>query len=159
MRGAQTFLRGTTQQKSPSDAQAKEAGAMIHAAAAGNKSRRPHARRILVVDDHLDTAESLSYLLRDMGHEVEFAINGYAALDVAAKFRPEIVFLDLVLPDFDGCDLLRLLRLKAAPAPMKIIAFTGRNSDEVRRRAQQAGCDEYLLKPLDPKLVEGLLSR
>jgi DNA-binding response OmpR family regulator len=156
MRGAQTFSR--EQQKSPSDAQAKEAGAMIHAAAAGNKSRRPDTRRVLVVDDHLDTAESLSYLLRDMGHEVEFAINGYAALEIAAKFRPEIVFLDLVLPDFDGCDLSRLLRLRAA-APMRIIAFTGRGSDEVRRRAEQAGCDEYLLKPLDPRLVEGLLSR
>src|SRR5438477_11318023 len=89
------------------------------------------AWRVLVVDDHLDTAHSAATVLRHMGHEVEFAINGYAALNIAEQFRPQIVVLDMHLPDFDGADLSRLLRLKSATAPIRIVAITGRALEEV----------------------------
>jgi two-component system alkaline phosphatase synthesis response regulator PhoP len=117
------------------------------------------ARRVLVVDDSIDTAHSMKVLVREMGHEVEYAINGYAALDIAGRFCPEIIVLDMLLPDFDGADLSRLLRLKLAPKPVRILAITGRGGEEAQRRAKLAGCDEFLLKPLDPKVLEYLLNR
>ena len=114
-------------------------------------------RRVLVVDDHLDTAHTLAILLRDMGHEVEFAINGYAAIQIARRFRPEIVLLDLLLPDVDGCEVARKLRQQEGGADARILAITGSGSDELRDRARQAGCNDYLLKPLDPKLIDSLI--
>jgi two-component system CheB/CheR fusion protein len=62
-------------------------------------------RRVLVVEDNLDSVHSMAVLVKMMGHEVEFAINGFAALEVARKFRPDIVLLDIGLPDFDGCKI------------------------------------------------------
>jgi CheY-like chemotaxis protein len=56
-------------------------------------------RRVLVIDDDLGAVHSMAFLLRDMGHEVQFAINGFAAIDVARKFRPEVILLDMKLPD------------------------------------------------------------
>src|SRR5258705_824288 len=113
--------------------------------------------RVLVVDDHLDTAHMLAILLRDMGHEVEFAINGYAAIAIARRFRPEIVFLDLLLPDLDGCEVARKLRQQEGGQDARILAITGSGSDELQRRARQAGCNDYLLKPLDLKRIDTLV--
>jgi DNA-binding response OmpR family regulator len=93
-----------------------------------------------------------------MGHNADCAINGYAALELVGTFRPEIVFLDMLLPDFDGADLSRLLRRKAEPHSLRIIAVTGRAGEDARDRALAAGCDEFLLKPLDPAVVERLLA-
>ena len=125
----------------------------LMAMATGN----PNAHRVLVVDDNLDTAETLRFLLRDMGHEVEFAINGRAALEVSRRFRPDLVFLDLGLPDFDGCELARLMKAEAGAERLRIIALTGRAGDEDRQRARDAGCDEFIVKPLDPRFLESLL--
>lgn len=120
----------------------------------------PHAPRkcrVLVVDDHLDAAHSLATLLRHMGHEVEYAINGYSALQVADSFRPEVVFVDMFLPDFHGSDLSRQLRVNLRPHPLRIVAVTGQPDDHVRQRAELAGCNDFLLKPLDIQKVERAL--
>jgi len=114
-------------------------------------------RRVLVVDDHLDTAHTLAILLRGMGHEVEFAINGYAAIEIARRFRPEIVLLDMLLPDLDGCEVARKLREQDGVKNARILAITGSGSNELQDRARQAGCNDYLLKPLDPKLLDALI--
>lgn len=116
----------------------------------------PH--RILVVDDHLDTAHSLAILLRDMGHEVEFAINGHAGVEIARRFQPDIVLLDLLLPDFDGCEVARRLRQQEGCKNARILAITGGGNEALRRRAEEAGCDDYLLKPLDFKLLDALIA-
>lgn len=113
--------------------------------------------RVLVVDDHLDTAHSLAMLLRHMGHEVEYAINGYSALQVADTFRPEVVFVDMFLPDFHGSDLSRQLRVNLQPQPIRIVAVTGQPDEHVRQRAELAGCNDFLLKPLDIEKVERAL--
>ena len=63
--------------------------------------------RVLVVDDNLDTVHSMAMLVKMMGHEVQFAINGFAALEVAREFRPDVVLLDIGLPDFSGCEIAR----------------------------------------------------
>jgi CheY-like chemotaxis protein len=120
-----------------------------------NNLRKP--LRVLVVDDHLDTAQSMAMLIRELGHEAEYAINGYAALTIAERFRPDALLVDLMLPDFDGADLSRLVRKKLAPQPLRVIAITGKGSELARRRAADAGCDKFCLKPLDPHILENLL--
>jgi DNA-binding response OmpR family regulator len=118
----------------------------------------PQRHRILVVDDDLDTAQTLAVMLREMGHQVEFAINGRAGLEAARRFRPDTVLLDMVLPDLDGSDLSRLLRIQAEPEQLCIVAITGRAGEAARERAVQAGCDEFLLKPLDWGALERVLA-
>jgi len=113
--------------------------------------------KVLVVDDHLDTAHTLAILLRDMGHEVEFAINGHAAIEIAQRFRPHIVILDLLLPDIDGCEVARKLRQNESVWNTRILAITGSGSDELQERARRAGCNDYLLKPIDAKLIDSLI--
>ena len=129
-------------------------------AAAQSKIRVPSdspARRVLVVDDELDTAETLAVLLRQMGHEVEFAINARAALDLAERHRPQIVFLDLGLPDMDGWDLAKRLKRLPGLESLRILAVTGRYGEEFRRRSIEAGCEQHLVKPLDVSSVENLM--
>ena len=114
-------------------------------------------RRVLVVDDSLDTLHSVACALREMGHEVEFAINGYAALAAARRFRPEVVLVDIRLPDTDGWDVARRLKGEAQGQPPRVIAIAGRTREGDRLRSMQAGCEEHLLKPLDWKQLEKLL--
>src|SRR4051812_49591435 len=87
-------------------------------------------RRILVVEDNLDSVRSLVLLLRDMGHRVEYAINGYAALDIAQKFKPEIVFLDIGLPGMDGIEVCRELRKQPGMDKARIYSVTAYQDDK-----------------------------
>jgi DNA-binding response OmpR family regulator len=118
-------------------------------AGAGGPGKKPALRRVLVVEDNLDAVHSLVVLLRQDGHQVDFAINGYAALDVARRFQPEVVLLDLGLPGLDGFDVCR--RLKSASKDVRIIAVTAYASDEHRAKARAAGCDLHVVKPYDPQ--------
>jgi CheY-like chemotaxis protein len=113
--------------------------------------------RVLVVDDNMDTAESMALLVRGLGHEVNFAVSGRVALQVARSFRPNVVFLDLGLPDIDGCELASRLRVEAESPRTRIIAVTGSGRLDDRERALQSGCDDYVLKPLDAKFLTSLL--
>jgi CheY-like chemotaxis protein len=122
----------------------------------GYMTASSHTRRVLVVDDDLDTAETLAFLLRDMGHKVEFAISARAALEVAGRLRPQIVFLDLGLPDMDGFELGKLLKVDPALPGLRIFVFTGRAEEEDRHRTLAAGFEAHLTKPLDPAFLERL---
>jgi CheY-like chemotaxis protein len=114
-------------------------------------------RRVLVVEDNLDSVHSMALLLKSMGHEVQFAINGFAALEVARRFRPEVILLDIGLPDFDGDAIARQLKWEPGLEKTRIIAITGRPEHEMRERALEAGCADFVLKPIDPKVLENLL--
>ena len=120
-------------------------------------AKPPSKRRVLVVDDNLDAVHSMATLLKMLGHEVQFAINGFAALDVARKFRPEVILLDIGLPDFQGDDIARQLKWEPGLEGTRIIVVTGRNDDEVRQRAADAGCEQFFVKPLDMPTLEALL--
>jgi two-component system CheB/CheR fusion protein len=116
-----------------------------------SKSDTPStARRVLVVDDNEDAAESLAALLRLFGHEVDVAFDGEQALTRAAEVRPDIVLLDLGMPRMDGHEVAR--RMRAAPwgGRMKIIALSGFGDDADRERSLEAGCDDHLVKPVSP---------
>jgi CheY-like chemotaxis protein len=118
---------------------------------------KPTGLRILVVDDSLDTIHSAASVLRHLGHEVDFAINGYAALEAARRFRPEVVLLDIRLPDTDGWEVARRLKGEAQGRSVRVIAITDRSGEGDRLRSLQAGCEEHLVKPLDWKRLEKLL--
>ena len=117
---------------------------------------RPPSRRVLVVEDSLDTVHSMAMLIKMMGHECKFAINGFAALQIAREFLPEIVLLDIGLPDFKGYEIAKQLRWEPGLENTRIIAITGQPEYE-RHRAIDAGCDEFYRKPLEPELLEQLL--
>jgi two-component system CheB/CheR fusion protein len=125
--------------------------------AARQNSYSTNPRRVLVVEDNLDTVHTLSMLLREMGHEVKFAINGYAGVDIARSFRPEFVFLDLGLPGMDGFEVCKRLKAEPGMEKTRIIAITGYAQDEYRKRSQEAGCEIHLVKPLDPRFLDSLL--
>jgi CheY-like chemotaxis protein len=110
--------------------------------------------RVLVVEDDLDTAQSLALLLRDMGHTVEFAINARAGLEIAQRLRPTIVFIDLMLPDMDGCELARVLRADPTFGRPRVLAITGNGSEDARRRTSEAGCEQHLVKPVDGSAIQ-----
>ena len=105
-------------------------------------------RRILIVDDNDDAASSLARLLEHAGHEVRDVRDGRSALDIVRAFEPEVVLLDIGLPDMDGWQLARALRADAI-GPIKLIAISGYGQAADRRRSRDAGIDQHLTKPVD----------
>jgi CheY-like chemotaxis protein len=118
---------------------------------------RPTSRRVLVVEDNLDTVHSMARLIKMMGHECQFAINGFAALKISREFMPEIILLDIGLPDFKGYDIAKQLRYEPGLEDTRIIAVSGRPESD-RQLAIDAGCDEFYRKPLEIELLEQLLA-
>ncbi len=117
----------------------------------------PPRRRVLVVDDHVDAAESLAMLLRIQGQEVWVAHDGPGALEATRAFRPDIVFLDIGMPVMDGYEVCRRLRQHECNTQVVLIALTGWGQDEDRRRSQEAGFNGHLVKPVDPATLYPLL--
>lgn len=113
--------------------------------------------KILVVDDYTDTAESMALWLKLIGHHVEVARDGYRAIELARRKRPDYVLLDLGLPGLDGYEVARRLRQELA-GPLVILAITGHGREVDRRRALAAGCDDLLLKPIDLNALHTRLS-
>ena len=101
--------------------------------------------RILVVEDNLDEVHTFVQLLRTRGHTVAFAINGFAALAEARIFRPEVVILDMRLPDMTGIDVARQLKFEPGLEGVRIIAHSG--SPEYEQTAKAEGLLEFVLKP------------
>ncbi|HET6164101.1 MAG TPA: PAS domain S-box protein [Planctomycetota bacterium] len=125
-------------------------------AAEGATARRPEVqaasaapRRILVVDDNHDAADTLRLLLKKTGNEVNTAHDGIEAVDVAESFRPEIVLLDLGLPKLSGYEAARRIRAQAGGDEMVLVALTGWGHEEDRRRSLEAGFDVHMTKPVE----------
>jgi CheY-like chemotaxis protein/two-component sensor histidine kinase len=116
------------------------------------------SRRVLVVDDNRDAADSLALLLKMLGHEVRTAYEGPAALEAARAWRPEVLLLDLGLPGLDGYEVARRLRAELPPEELLIVALTGYGHEEDRRRSREAGCDLHLVKPAGPNVLHDLLA-
>lgn len=113
--------------------------------------------KVLVVEDNLDSVHSMAMLLKAMGHEVQFAINGFAAIDAARSFRPQVILLDIGLPDFKGDEIARQFKYEPGLEKVRIIAITGLPIAEVEQRALNAGCERVFAKPMDPAALEKLL--
>jgi CheY-like chemotaxis protein len=115
--------------------------------------------RVLVVDDNVDTVESMARLLKLHGHEVQTACDASEAIAAALSWRPEVVLLDLGLPDMDGYQVALRLRQEASCQGTVIIAVTGYGRPEDRRQSREAGIDLHLLKPVDPGVLLRLLAQ
>ena len=114
-------------------------------------------RRILVVDDNVDGAETLAMLLMLSGHTVERAHTGPDALKVAHAFQPRVMFLDIDLPGMSGYEVARQLRSDSTMDGLILVALTGWGSEEDRQRAQNAGFDHHLTKPVEIEKLHSLL--
>jgi two-component system CheB/CheR fusion protein len=110
-------------------------------------------RRVLVVDDNVDAVNSMVMLLRVQGHAVESAFDGRSALMAAEAFEPEVVLLDIGLPDMTGYDVARELRSRPRLREAALIAVTGYGQPADRRRSREAGIDHHLTKPVDPSWI------
>ena len=116
-------------------------------------------RRILVVDDNEDLAVSLARLLRLLyRQEVRVALNARSALEIANDFRPEIMILDLGLPEMDGHDLARLVQRESWSANCLLVVVSGRGQDEDREDSRRAGVHHHLVKPVDPEIFHDLIA-
>lgn len=115
-------------------------------------------RRILVVDDNRDAAESMQALLEMDGHSVALAFNGQEALDQAARLRPEIVVLDIGLPDINGCEVARRLKADTSLPALVLVALTGYGRAQDLRDVRAAGFDHHFVKPTDPTTLMELLA-
>ena len=116
------------------------------------------ALRVLVADDNVDAAATLAALLDIAGHTTHVVHDGAAAVDAAATFRPELVFLDIGMPFMDGYEAARRLRRMPALDGAMLVALTGWGTEEDRARSRAAGFDRHLLKPALPDDVEAVLA-
>ena len=118
--------------------------------------------RVLIVDDNRDGADALGLLVEALGNQVHVTYGGTQALDVANAFQPDLMLIDLVMPDIDGCDLATQLRRIPAFKETKIVAITGLKDEKHRALAMKAGCDLVLVKPAalaDIKAVLGSVAQ
>jgi PAS domain S-box-containing protein len=105
--------------------------------------------RILIVDDNVDSATSLAMLLSTTGHETEMAHDGLQALEVAERFRPHVVLLDIGLPKLNGYDACRRIRERPWGRDVTLVAVTGWGQDSDRRKSREAGFDHHMVKPVE----------
>jgi CheY-like chemotaxis protein len=115
--------------------------------------------RILVVEDHRDTAESLRVLLELWGHEVTVASSGPDGVTVAGQSPPDVVLCDIGLPGLDGYGVARTLRVNPATARARLIAVTAYGQAEDCHRSHEAGFEHHLVKPVDPEALQRLLQK
>jgi CheY-like chemotaxis protein len=123
----------------------------------GDRLMATPSRRVLIVDDSRDNAESMAVLVRMSGHDVEVAYDGEVALEIAERFRPELVLLDLGMPRIDGLETCRRLRAQGWARDITIVALTGLGQREDRRRTAEAGFDDHLLKPVGYGVLQMVL--
>ena len=114
--------------------------------------------RVLVVDDHLDTAQTLAMLLKTSGHDVRTAHTGPTALEAALDYRPNVVLLDIGLPGLNGYEVAKWIRQQPVLHNIVLIAMTGYGQESDRQRSQEAGFDHHLAKPADFGKVQQILA-
>ena len=114
--------------------------------------------RILVVEDNVDAAETLTILLETSGHKVRTANDGLAALQAALEYRPHVVLLDIGLPGMDGFSVARQLREQPTLANIVLVAMTGYGEVVARQKSSEAGFNHHLVKPADFRKLQEILA-
>jgi PAS domain S-box-containing protein len=130
-----------------------------HGATPAGTAAPPMSLRMLVVDDNVDMAMSLSILLELHGHRVEMAHDGASALELSQARPFDVVLLDIGLPSMNGYEVARRIRARGGESQPLLVGISGYGFDADRQRAKEAGFDLYLVKPVDPKLLETLLEQ
>lgn len=119
--------------------------------------RTAQPKKVLVVEDNLDSVQTMVLLLQDMGHHVVYAINGGGALEVAKHMRPDFVLLDLSLPGIDGFEVCRRIKDDPLLRAARVVAVTAYEGSGYRAHSAAAGFDLHLVKPVSPRVLEELL--
>ena len=118
----------------------------------------PRKHRVLVVDDHRDTAETTCTLLRALGHDAMPAVSGMQGLALAAQFDPDVGFFDIGLPDISGYELARRFR-SSQSHPLFLAAITGWDQARDAQLALSAGFDRHVVKPTSAEIIRGLIEQ
>jgi two-component system, sensor histidine kinase len=113
--------------------------------------------QVLIVDDHVDSADALALLIETWGSGVQLARNGLDALKVADTFAPSVALIDLEMPGMDGYELARRLQAFAHWKTVSMIAISGHGTDEHRQRALESGFEGHLVKPVPPDVLKRTL--
>ena len=119
---------------------------------------RNTGKRILVIEDNRDSADSLRLLLEFSGHEVAVAYAGHDGVQAAEQCQPDVVLCDIGLPGLDGYGVARKIRANPTTAKARLIAVTAYGQDEDRRRSHEAGFEQHLVKPVDPDALQRVLN-
>ena len=119
---------------------------------------RALARSVLVVDDNLDQVRSLALLFHTMGHHVDYAINATAAVDMAVSMKPDLIFLDLLLPDGHGANVCRELRRHSVLNGTRVFGVTASGQMLDHQLALDAGCNDVLRKPVSSETYERIIN-
>jgi CheY-like chemotaxis protein len=105
--------------------------------------------RILIVEDNMDTYELVRFILEKNGFETFLAMNGRDGVNAASKQMPDLIIMDLSMPEMDGWTAMRMIKGNAETSTIPMIALTAHALPSDRKRAFDAGCDEYITKPMD----------
>jgi CheY-like chemotaxis protein len=114
--------------------------------------------RALVVDDNVDTAESMALLLKASGHDVRTAHDGPTSLEAARDYRPDVVLLDIGLPGLNGFEVAKRMRQQPTLQNIVLVAMTGYGQEADRQRSHEAGFDHHLVKPAEFKELQRILT-
>jgi CheY-like chemotaxis protein len=123
-----------------------------------SRPRLVESLRVVVVDDNVDTAESLAMLLTAVGHEVQTRYTGPDGLASGLAFDPDVVLLDIGLPGMDGYEVAATLRASPHGEGLTLVALTGYGQESDKQRALASGFDAHLVKPVDFGLLQALLT-
>lgn len=115
-------------------------------------------RRVLIVDDNIDAAETLAMMLDILGQETRQAHDGQAAVHAAAEYQPDIIFMDIGLPVISGHEAAQKIRKELGMGGVYMIALSGYGTEDDRKRSLAAGFNTHMVKPLDPSMLPGLLA-
>jgi CheY-like chemotaxis protein len=152
-----TFDRRRRRAASSGGGDSKPAGTAIVDALPPYVLKAANPRHVLIIEDNLDSVHTLTLLLRDMGHLVDYAINGYVGLDIARRMQPDFIFLDIGLPGMNGFEVCKRVKADPALANTKVVIITGYTDDLHRERSRLAGCDMHLVKPVPIRVIQALL--
>jgi signal transduction histidine kinase len=157
-RGAEIVVRLPVAAETEVTASASEVPATRRLTPITGTPRAKQSRRILVVDDNEDAVASLADALQELGHAVETAHDGAAALGLLQQFTPDIAFLDIGLPVMDGYELARRIREDRRFAATRLVAVTGYGQKRDKLQAAEAGFDAHLVKPVDLRALEKMIA-
>jgi CheY-like chemotaxis protein len=118
----------------------------------------PQAKRVLIIEDQIDAAQSLAALVSVLGHQSRFVTNPLEAISTAKEFRPEITFMDIGMPGLNGWEVVKLFRQDPLFRSLKIFALTAYSQPEDLQRSREAGFDLHLTKPISTAPLAELLS-
>jgi CheY-like chemotaxis protein len=123
-----------------------------------NTTEANRGRKVVIVDDNRDAAETLTRLLSMMGHEVHAAFDGHQALRLIAELKPDVALIDIGLPGMNGYEVAGKIREQSVLDQVRLVAYSGYAQDDDRRRSREAGFDEHVAKPLDATALNALIS-